>query len=143
MNKLREMLVKHEGKELTMYQDSKGIWTVGVGRNMTRPISEAVCQLMLTEDINDVIAECERSFDWFHNLDEVRRAAIIDMVFNMGMPTFKTFRNTISFMANAQYLSAGAEILRGSGPGGKSRYWVDVGNRALEISEMLKTGHWQ
>ena len=55
----------------------------------------------------------------------------------------KTFKKTLGFMEAGEYDLAADELLRGTGEGGKSRYYVDVGQRAEEISEMIRTGQWQ
>lgn len=142
---LKNLVSAHEGGHmLKMYEDSKGILTVGVGHNIEeRGISQAVSELMFEEDLQITVDECSQRFSWFNDMGEVRQAAIVDMVFNMGMPTFRTFTNTISYLSNRSYLSASMEMLRGTGPEGKSKWYNDVGSRALTISKMVETGEWQ
>ena len=140
--RIETMLRLHEGVKNTAYKDTKGIWTIGVGHNMEEPISNAAVSQIFQDDLNIVIAEAESKLSWFSDMDEVRQAAIIDMLFNMGMPTFLKFKKTIGYLQEGDYESASAEILVGSGPGGKSRYYHDVGKRAETISQMLMTGEW-
>lgn len=126
-----------------MYQDEKGINTVGVGRNMDdRPISEAVCKLMFDEDMAITLSECA-NFSWFRDLDQVRKDAIANMVFNLGFTRFRKFENTISLMELGEYADAAEEILVGSAPDGRSKWFHDVKEaRAMRISYMLKTGRY-
>ena len=141
--KVESLLELHEGKRNRMYLDSKGIETIGIGHNLRDvPLSDAAVSQIFQDDLDDVIREAHNSFPWFVRLDEVRQAAICDMLFNMGLPTFKTFKRTIGYLENSQYVDAGQEILRGSNPDGKSRYYHDVGRRAERISMMLQTGLW-
>ena len=142
--KLEQMLRVHEGVKHKMYLDSKGIETIGIGHNLRDvPISDEAVSLIFQTDLENAIEEVERMFRWYTKLDDVRKAAIIDMIFNMGLPTFLTFKKTIDYLDEGDYESASAEILVGSGPGGKSRYYADVGRRAETISQMLMTGEWQ
>lgn len=141
--KTEDLIARHEGVRNQMYKDSKGIETIGIGHNLREPISDKAVSQIFQDDLDIVLADVRRVFLWFDELDDVRQAAVIDMVFNMGLPTFQKFRNTISFLERGEYISAAAEILRGSGPGGKSRYYDDVGVRAERISRMLETGEWQ
>lgn len=143
MNRARTeaLLRRHEGVKNTAYKDSKGIWTIGIGHNLNEPISDLAVSRIFQDDLDSVVAEIQRNFSWFDRLDEVRQAAIIDMVFNMGMPTFSTFRKTIRFIEQDNWYEASREILRGS-RGGRSQYAIDVGPRADRISQMLETGEW-
>lgn len=141
--RLLDMVKLHEGERLDLYQDSKGIYTIGVGHNLEeKGISPAVSSLMLQEDLGEALDDASK-LSWFDNLNEPRQAAIVDLIFNMGLPTFLKFRNTISLLEAGDYEAAGDELLVGTGPGGKSRYYADVGIRAERISNMIKTGEWQ
>jgi lysozyme len=132
---LKDMISEHEGKRLDMYQDSENIWTVGVGHNIQeRGISEAVCSLMLEEDIEEAINDAD-TFRWFEDLNDPRRAVIVDMVFNMGLTRFSGFKKTIQFIENELYNSAGIEML-------DSKWANQVGRRAIRLSEIMKTGEW-
>ncbi|MCP4470166.1 MAG: lysozyme [Gammaproteobacteria bacterium] len=133
--KLKGMITEHEGKRLDMYQDSKGIYTVGVGHNLEdKGISEAVCDLMLTEDIEEAIGDAN-TFRWFEDLNQPRQAVIIDMIFNLGLTRFSGFKRTIKFIENELYQSAAKEMLDSK--------WADqVGRRAIRLSEIMRMGEW-
>ena len=134
--KLKDMITEHEGKRLDMYQDSVGVWTVGVGHNMQdKGISEAVCDLMLEEDINEAIDDAE-TFRWFDELTDPRRAVVVDMIFNLGLTRFSKFKKTVQFLEQGLYQSAAKEMLDSK--------WADqVGRRAIRLSEIMRTGEWQ
>lgn len=143
VQRLTDMIVAHEGCELHPYKDSKGIMTIGVGRNLDdRGITEEEAKVLLLNDIAIVDQELKDNFNWYNGLSEARKAAMIDLAFNMGLPTLKQFRKTLSFLELGLYDEAGDELLVGSGPDGKSRYYADVGKRAETISGMIKTGEW-
>ena len=53
--KLTDMLVRHEGCVLTIYQDSLGIDTIGIGRNIEhRGITDKELSYMGYYDISEV-----------------------------------------------------------------------------------------
>jgi len=134
--KLKDMITEHEGKVLELYQDSEGIYTIGVGHNLeSKGISEAVCDLMLEEDINEAIDDAE-TFRWFDDLTDPRRAVVVDMIFNLGLTRFSGFKKTIQFLENGLYQSAAKEML-------DSRWANQVGRRAIRLSEIMRTGEWQ
>jgi len=134
--KLKDMITEHEGKVLELYQDSEGIYTIGVGHNLeSKGISEAVCDLMLEEDINEAIDDAD-TFRWFEDLTDPRRAVVVDMIFNLGLTRFSGFKKTIQFLENGLYQSAAKEML-------DSRWANQVGRRAIRLSEIMRTGEWQ
>ncbi len=142
MEKTTALIAKHEGLRLNPYKDSVGKLTIGYGRNLDDVgISQHEAESMLTTDVSKAYAEAQ-GFEWFNALNSPRKAAVVNMIFNLGLTRFLTFENTIMFMEKQMYLAASEEILKGSGPGGKSKWYHQVGKRALEISDILKTGDW-
>lgn len=130
---LRDQLIRHEGLRLKPYRDSVGKLTIGVGRNLDDSgISEAEALHLLDNDIAAVKATGMRH-DWFRKLDPVRKDAILNMAFNMGWPRLLGFRQMIAALERMDYEEAAREALASK--------WADqVGNRAREVSEQLRTG---
>jgi len=135
MTKVEEMITRHEGIRHVMYKDSLGVATIGVGHNLSKPISDAAIAQIEADDIADARHDCS-TFDWFVYLDSVRQAVVIDMVFNMGLHRFKGFKNTIGHIAAGQYNAAALEML-------DSVWATQVGKRADELAVMMRTGEWQ
>ena len=133
---IQELIAKHEGLRLEPYQDSVGVWTVGYGHNcQTKTISKYIAEMLLGEDIRDAFQDCQR-FHWFEDLDEVREAVVVDMLFNLGLPRFRKFKKFIGWMALGEYELASVEML-------DSKWAKQVGKRAIELSHMMKLGEWQ
>ena len=135
MNKLTDLLIKHEGLRLRPYQCTAGKTTIGVGRNLTdNGITEKEALMMLNRDINVCIQELGQ-YEWFESLDGARRDAIIDLYFCVGGPSFSQFRNLSRAISTGNWESAGAEVL-------DSKFARQTGNRAVELSEMMRTGEY-
>ncbi len=90
----------------------------------------------LINDIERVQNELGRSFPWFSDLDEARRDAMIDIAFNLGLTRLRSFVNALEAMAHGQYEIAANEFM-------DSRWSQQVGNRAVEVTEMIRTGEYQ
>lgn len=136
VDKLIKQIKKHEGVDLHPYVDTVGKLTIGVGRNIQdNGISEAEAEFMLMNDLNAVMDEAKK-FEWYSSLNEPRKAVVLNMLFNLGLPRFKGFQNTIAFLIDGMYNEAAEEMLQ-------SRWANQVGNRALELSEQMRTGEWQ
>lgn len=134
MNEIAERLVKrHEGLRLKPYQCTGGKTSIGWGRNLDdngiRPDEAA---LMLRNDIEQATQEA-KGLAYFNALDDVRQAVIIDMLFNLGLPRFLGFERMNIALERHNYTVAAIEML-------DSRWAGQVGQRALRLSQMMKTG---
>ena len=139
MSKLIEMLRLHEGVRYKEYMCSEGYETIGVGRNISEGglgLSKDEVDFLLINDIERVQNELGRSFPWFADLDEARRDAMIDIAFNLGLTRLRSFVNALEAMAHGQYDVAANEFM-------DSRWSQQVGNRAVEVTEMIRTGEYQ
>ena len=95
-DKLRQQIRMHEGVEYKVYEDTEGIKTVGVGRNLEdRGLSDDEIDYLLSNDIDICVKELEQTFDWYDDLDDIRKRVLIDMMFNLGMPRLKGFANML------------------------------------------------
>ena len=135
MNKTVEQIKKHEGLRLKAYQDSVGVWTIGFGTNLqTLEIPIELAQLWLRLEVEKV--ELKLSYiNWFRELNEARKAVIINMAYNLGFKGLMNFKKTIKYIENEQYDLASKEMLN-------SKWAMQVGARANQLSKQMKTGEW-
>ena len=139
MSKLVEMLRLHEGVRYKVYLCSEGYETIGVGRNISEGglgLSKDEVDFLLVNDIKRVQDELTRNFSWLLDLNEARRAAMVDICFNLGLTRLRSFANALEAMSYGQYEIAANEFM-------DSRWSQQVGNRAVEVTEMIRTGEYQ
>jgi len=130
-DRLKKQLVVHEGLELKPYKCTANKTTIGVGRNIEEVgISEDEAMYLLENDIKNVVAQCQATFSWFDDLTDIRKEAIVNLVFNMGLSTFCKFKNTISYLEQGLYELAGTELL-------DSNYARQVGQRSVDVANMI------
>jgi lysozyme len=137
---LLDTIIKHEGMVCQVYQDTLGIDTIGIGRNLRdrgitkeeleymgisgmeevykKGISEAAARYMAMNDIRIVEKELVAVHPCVDNLDAVRQMILVDMAFNMGVPRLCKFKKTDSLWAR------------------------QVGNRAHKLSEAMRKGEF-
>jgi len=139
MSRIIEMLRKHESVETHAYECSANKITVGVGRNIDKDggigLSNDEIDYLLANDIKRVNGELQRSFDWFNALDQVRKDAMIDLCFNIGLPRMKGFKKALAAMDGADYDTAATEFL-------DSRWAKQVGSRSVTITDMVRSGSY-
>lgn len=134
---LKDLIKKHEGKRLRPYRCTAGKLTIGYGRNIEdKGITEAEAEFMLDNDINVIIRACKETFSWFIFLDNVRQAVIVSMIYNLGFAGFLKFKNTIAHIRNKEWDKAADNMLQ-------SKWAEQVGNRALELAEMMRDGRFE
>lgn len=131
---LRQMLVLHEGLKLKPYLDTVGKTTIGVGRNISDTgISITEAMVLLENDIDRVEKELSQ-FPWFNDLSDIRRTAIMDMCFNLGLSRMLQFKNMIAALSSKDYVAASAHML-------DSTWAQQVGDRAKQLSTMVAFDH--
>jgi|TARA_R100000995_G_scaffold69763_1_gene38338 lysozyme len=131
---LKEQLIRHEGLRLTVYDCPAGYKTVGVGRNLEgKGITEEEAMYLLDNDIKDFQESLSKELLWFDSLDECRRNILTNMAFNLGVSGLLKFKNTLAAIENKNWEEAASQML-------ESRWAEQVGSRAVELSELMKTG---
>ena len=136
-NKLRNMLIRHEGLRRKPYRDSVGKLTIGVGRNLDDVgITREEALILLDHDIAKVRREVKQAFPWFTRLNTIRQTVVLNMVFNLGLPRFRKFKRAISAMRDKRWEDAANEML-------DSKWARQVKGRARELARMMRAGTYQ
>jgi lysozyme len=138
MSDLIEQLRKHEGVEAFSYVCPAGYETIGVGRNISKSglgLSADEIDYLLQNDINRCVRELAYALDWFASLDGVRQDALVNLCFNLGLTRLMQFKLALSAMERGEYHKAAAEFL-------DSRWAKQVGNRAIEVTHMIRMGEY-
>ena len=65
---------------------------------------------MLLNDIKRCSLELNTEFDWFSGLDAVRKDAMINLCFNVGLPRLKGFVKALAAMEAQDYGAAADEF---------------------------------
>ena len=127
-------LKRAEGIVLKAYQDTEGIWTIGIGRNLEHVgVSIAEAEFMLSNDIDTAIDELTRAFEWFGDVDEVRQRVLVNMAFNLGITWIKGFSKFLAAMKAGDWETAAVEMM-------DSRWSKQVGARAERLRDMVLSG---
>ena len=112
--------------------------TVGVGRNIDENgglgLSDDEIDYLLENDIKRCKQELI-ALPWFVDLDSVRQDAIINLCFNLGMTRLLGFKNALAAMEAGDHPKAADEFY-------DSRWAKQVGSRADEVCEMIRTGRY-
>ena len=152
-----DKLIEHEGMILTVYEDSLGIETIGIGRNLKdrgitkeeleymdipsmavvyeHGITEADARYLALNDIRIVENELCRVHKCVENLDSVRQLILMDMAFNMGVPRLCKFVKMWNAIHEGRFDIAAMEMM-------DSRWARQVKSRSVKLSEAMRTGEF-
>ena len=136
MTALEDQLIDHEGLELKPYQCTADKLTIGVGRNIEdRGITEDEARYLLKNDIKIVEDELLEKKPVVAGLDSVRQRVLVDMGFNLGIPTLLKFQNMWAAIEEEDFETAAEEAM-------DSRWAKQVGRRAERLCQAMATGEW-
>jgi len=123
-------LREEEGYRRFIYLDTEGIPTIGYGRNLKDVgINPVEAEFLLRNDMQSALIGAA-SFPWFDALSDLRKAVITDMIFNMGLLRFKTFKKMLFAVTNKDYPGAALEML-------DSKWAKQVGDRADKLAYVM------
>lgn len=155
-----DMLRIDEGLKLSLYKDTEGFWTVGIGHLVTKnpSLSFAKSELdkMVGRKCNGQITkeEAEKLFNQdvdkatqgiignaklkpvYDSLDAVRRCALVNMVFQMGVAGTAEFTNSLRMLQQKRWEEAAINLAQ-------SKWYRQTTNRARRVIATFKTGTWE
>ena len=127
-------LERDEGIRLKPYTDSTGHLTLGVGRNLTDVgIFPDEARYMLLNDVLRARDDLDAAIPWWRTLSPVRQRVMINMTFNLGMPTLLTFHDTLHAIEVGNYVGAANGMMN-------SKWATQVGPRASRLARMMVRG---
>ncbi len=135
-DRLKAVLVRHEGLKLRPYRDTVGKLTIGVGRNLDdRGITKDEALYMLENDIRTAEEELDQRIPWWRELDDVRQEVLLNMAFNLGVPKLMKFKRFLKALKEGNYGQASDEMLN-------SLWAQQVGRRAKELAFAMRNGEY-
>lgn len=132
---LRQLLIEEEGFRNFVYLDSLGIETIGVGRNLKdKGLSDQEVGVLLANDMREV--ESQAAFlAGYSALNDVQKAVICSMVFQLGIAGVKGFKGMLAAIAAGNMQDAAQE--------GLDSLWAkQTPVRAKRQMQMLASGQW-
>jgi len=137
MSKLQEQLKRHEGLRLKAYKCTANRTTIGYGRNLDdRGVTQAEADLMLENDVLFLMSVLPEKILFFNELDKARADVLVNMAFNLGINGLLKFKKMIAAIDGGYFNRAADEML-------DSKWARQVGDRALELAEQMKTGEYK
>ena len=140
IDRLADDLERHEGKRLTVYRDTLGHETVGIGHLVRDEdalhegdtISEDRCQRLFMSDIVRALVDCDALYGYrYWSYPEELMLILANLMFNLGyskMCRFVLFRRAVR---ETDYIEMARELEN-------SLWFKQVGNRSREMVARLR-----
>jgi len=135
-----------ESLKLFAYKDDqykKGRISIGYGTK-AKKMDDRISPLEAERELEKVLKQTIKEYGWLEEkcpfeINEVRREALCDMIFNLGLPTFKEFKKTIKLIINDNpndWHFVAAEMR-------DSKWFDQVRKRAQRILYEIDTGEFK
>jgi lysozyme len=162
----------NEGCKLTRYQDTMGIWTIGIGFNLERSDAAAILRAaganlaaimaggsITVDQAHQIFALCFGGIQEqargslaggvFDTMTDARRFVICDLIYNMGLGGWTDFAGTRGLLSEAQQAknagkldAAHAQFDVAADHLTASAWYGQVGDRAKRNVAMIRSGVW-
>jgi GH24 family phage-related lysozyme (muramidase) len=154
ISKILNRVVQHEGKRDSVYLDSRGIPTIGVGFNLNKPdasdrlkkvganpvkikkgkakLNDSQIQTLLIDDLEQALSDARSLVSNFDTLPQEVQGVLIEMAFNLGKTRLSEFKRFLSKLSLGKWTDAASEMLR-------SDWKNQVGQRATTLANLIKS----
>ncbi|WP_375752616.1 glycoside hydrolase family protein [Enterobacter roggenkampii] len=157
MKTLTEMIKYDEGVKYSLYKDSLGFYTIGVGHLVTKStnkntaldildkkfgrvtkgvITSDEAEDLLLEDIQSTIIGIQNNptlSKLYNSLDSIRKFALINMCFQLGVDGVAGFKKSVAALLKKDWDEAEKQLK-------DSLWYLQTTNRAKRVISVFKTG---
>ena len=142
IDQLRIELAQDEGCKYSIYLDSHGLETCGIGHLITvddpefgKPVgtdvSEERVQSLFRRDVAITLEDCKRLYENFDELPEEVQLIVANMMFNMGLPRLSKFKGMKAGVDSKDWNKAADEMV-------DSNWFDQVPNRAKRLVARMR-----
>ena len=134
IEKLREDLIRDEDFVRHAYQDSRGLWTIGIGRLIDKRkgggITREEAEYLLDNDLATARADLDAIAPYWLLLPEDVQRGLLNMAFNLGRKNLSKFKRMFAALKTRNYHEASNQAL-------DSIWATQVGARANRIAKLF------
>lgn len=150
---LYEQIALHEGVEPSVYKDTKGKRTIGIGFNLDEPsnrkkaeavglnvqdmlsgrtLSDKEIKMLYNESIKQAANDANAFLPRAGRQPPVVQKVLIDMAFNLGLTKLNKFEKMREALLEGDYNKAADEMI-------DSKWYNQVGNRSKTLVDMMRS----
>jgi len=96
------------------------------------PVSKERVAELFQDDMRSVLLDCERLYSNFYDLPEEAQHVVANMMFNLGLPRLRKFKNMKKAVDAGDYQKAALEMC-------DSKWYSQVKNRADRLVKRMRS----
>lgn len=135
-----QSLREHEGFSPTVYKDTEGYDTIGIGRLVDKKagggITEEEALYLLNNDLDKVWSQLQSKLPWVKTAPDNIQYALIHMAFQMGIGGLLQFKNTLRYIEAKEYNRAADNAM-------DSKWARQTPNRAAFVCNLIRSNNGQ
>jgi len=150
---ISKMIERHEGKRNTVYSDTEGHPTIGIGFNLDRSdakeklsnlgvdinkvlnkqqiLTDEQIYILFKDDLETAIIDAHNFLPNFESQPTPVQSILINMSFNLGYNKLSGFEEFRKALLNRDYQKAADEMI-------DSKWYHQVGNRSKELVSIMR-----
>jgi len=154
LEEVSDTIARHEGRDNTVYHDTMGIPTIGVGFNLNRSdarekiegvganydnirsgresLTDTQVDSLFQDSLNEAIGTAQRFLPNFSEQPSEVQGVLVNMAFNLGPNRLGGFVNFRTALENNDYSTAADEMI-------DSQWYGQVGNRSRELVNTMRS----
>jgi lysozyme len=130
---LRDELIRDEGCKATVYTDTEGHLSIGIGVNLDAGLYPEEIDFLLKNRIRIAESDLDRNVPWWRSLSDARQRSLINMCFNLGWAKLSQFKNMLAHLQAGNYDQAADDATH-------SVWSSQVGARSQRIAKLIREG---
>ena len=153
LDAIQKLIARHEGSRATVYVDTAGNPTVGIGFNLNRSnaqaaisaigvdydklragvvsLTQAQITALFLSDVAGAISDARRLVSNFDALPSPQQQVVVDMIFNLGAAGFAEFKQTIAAIETGNFSLAAEDMI-------DSAWCGQVGTRCTDNVALMR-----
>lgn len=147
---IEQQLARDEGRDLKPYQDTKKLWSIGIGHcfetdvfaripaQFQQGITDEQCDALFLADLNHVLSLLNVYVPWWSTLDGTRgprSGVLINMGFNLGVRGLSKFNDFLGFYRRRQFQQAADDLKT-------TKVYSELPERYGRLSQQIISGQW-
>lgn len=141
-DKIMSDLIRHEGVVYSIYLDSEGLPTFGIGHLVTKddkeygwdvgtPVGDDRVIEAFSKDLEVAEQECKLLFPSLRSYPDEVQCILVNMTFNLGRPRLSKFKKMIAAVEAEDWNTAADEMM-------DSRWYRQVKTRGVELVKRMR-----
>lgn len=128
-------VASNEGYRQYVYEDTRGVATIGYGHSLAKGLSQPLAHALLEDDLDEAVTALDEQFPVVATLSSTRQQVLAEMCYNLGPDGLGKFTQMWAAIERGNFINAANEMLA-------STWATQVGARATRLAAAMASDHF-